>query len=332
MARAKDVILNSFIFNYTSRNQILYQQMVYAYYGIPLNFLDTYQANIEKVTAEDVTRVAKKYVKPDDLTLLVVGKAEGIDPPLSTVGEVTTLDIAIPPPADTGPEIVVNAETLAAGAALFDRIVQSSGVGDPDGVKGYASKGNMTITMPQGSMALGLELTVVYPDRMRMSLQTPMGAQLMVVDGDSGFAGMGGQFQDLPSDAIGGMLENFYRDPFFLMGMRDDPGLETVAVGTDEVDGAACDQVSVTFRETKTLFCVGEDGKVLKATYQGDNQFTGAPGTVESAYTDYRDVDGRPVAFKEAQTFDGDPMTSIEWKSFQFNPETDDTTFAKPAP
>jgi zinc protease len=96
MATAKDSILNSFIFNYDSRAGILSQQMTYAYYGLPSNYLETYRTNVEKVTKDDVVRVAKKYVHTDDMTLLIVGKASDFPKPLDTLGKVTTLDIAIP--------------------------------------------------------------------------------------------------------------------------------------------------------------------------------------------------------------------------------------------
>ncbi len=96
MKTAKDSILNSFIFNYDSRAGILAQQMSYAYYGLPSNYLETYRTNVEKVTKDDVVRVAKKYVHTDDLTLLIVGKAADFPKPLDTLGKVTTLDITIP--------------------------------------------------------------------------------------------------------------------------------------------------------------------------------------------------------------------------------------------
>ncbi|HZN53724.1 MAG TPA: pitrilysin family protein [Candidatus Polarisedimenticolaceae bacterium] len=96
MKHAKDSILNSFIFNYDSRAGILAQQMSYAYYGLPANYLETYRSNIEKVTKDDVVRVAKKYVHPDDLTLLVVGRASDFPKPLDSMGSVTPVDITIP--------------------------------------------------------------------------------------------------------------------------------------------------------------------------------------------------------------------------------------------
>jgi len=101
MNTAKESILNSFIFNYDSRAGILAQQMSYAYYGLPSDYLETYRSNIEKVTKDDVVRVARKYVHTDDLTMLVVGKAADFPKPLDALGKVTTVDITIPKKPET---------------------------------------------------------------------------------------------------------------------------------------------------------------------------------------------------------------------------------------
>lgn len=97
LKRAKDSILNSFVFNYDSKSKILAQQMTYAYYGFPADFLEKYRANIEKVDVGDVARVAKKYIHPDQLAILVVGKSSEFDQPLANLDKVTPVDIAIPP-------------------------------------------------------------------------------------------------------------------------------------------------------------------------------------------------------------------------------------------
>ena len=54
--------------------------MLYEYYGYPPDFLERYRAGIEKVTVDDVARVARKYVGTRTLALLVVGKAAGFRP------------------------------------------------------------------------------------------------------------------------------------------------------------------------------------------------------------------------------------------------------------
>jgi zinc protease len=97
--KAKQAILNSFVFRFDSKDKILDARMDYEFYGYPADFLEKYRAGIEKVTQQDVDRVAQKYVHKDKLALLVVGKAADFDRPLSSFGPVTTLDITIPPPA-----------------------------------------------------------------------------------------------------------------------------------------------------------------------------------------------------------------------------------------
>jgi len=103
--RAKDSILNSFVFRFDSPEKVLQEKMAYEFYGYPLDFLENYQKEIEKVTPEDVARVAAKYLHRDQLAVLVVGNVAEFDKPLSSLGAVTKLDITIPaPPPGLMPE------------------------------------------------------------------------------------------------------------------------------------------------------------------------------------------------------------------------------------
>jgi zinc protease len=98
MKRAKDAILNSFVFNFDSKQKVLLEQMRYEFYGYPSDFLEQYRAGIEKVTVDDVNRVARKYVHPDQLAVLVVGNPTEIGDQVKSLGTVTNIDITIPPP------------------------------------------------------------------------------------------------------------------------------------------------------------------------------------------------------------------------------------------
>lgn len=98
LRKAKDQLLNSFIFHYDSPEKILNEQVMLAFYGYPLDFLDKYKAGIEKVTSADVSRVANKYIDQSKLATIVVGNEAQITPSLSELGKVHTLDITIPPP------------------------------------------------------------------------------------------------------------------------------------------------------------------------------------------------------------------------------------------
>jgi zinc protease len=98
IARAKDSILNTFVFNFDTPDKVLRERMAYEFYGYPPDFLERYRTGIEKVTTADVARVIPKYLHKDQLAVLVVGNPADFDKPLSSLGPVTDLDITIPPP------------------------------------------------------------------------------------------------------------------------------------------------------------------------------------------------------------------------------------------
>jgi len=98
MKRAKDSILNSFVFRFDSPEKVLQEKMAYEFYGYPLDFLENFQKEIEKVTKEDVARVAAKYLHGDQLAVLVVGHVSDFDKEPSSLGPANKIDITIPPP------------------------------------------------------------------------------------------------------------------------------------------------------------------------------------------------------------------------------------------
>jgi zinc protease len=105
ITRAKDAILNSFVFRFDSPEKVLQEKMGYEFYGYPLDFLENFQKQIEKVTKADVARVAAKYLHRDQMAVLVVGNPSEFDKPPASLGPQNKLDITIPlPPSGIVPE------------------------------------------------------------------------------------------------------------------------------------------------------------------------------------------------------------------------------------
>jgi zinc protease len=98
IARGKDAILNTFVFNFDTPDKVLRERMAYEFYGYPADFLERYRAGVEKVTSADVARIIPKYLHKDQLAVLVVGNPADFDKPLSSLGPVKDVDITIPPP------------------------------------------------------------------------------------------------------------------------------------------------------------------------------------------------------------------------------------------
>jgi zinc protease len=98
--RAKDNILNTFLFRYDTREKVLTERELLEFYSYPANYLETYKAALEKVTLDDVTAVASKYIHPGQYAVLVVGNGPEIKPPLEELklGPAQPIDITIPMP------------------------------------------------------------------------------------------------------------------------------------------------------------------------------------------------------------------------------------------
>ena len=98
LALAKEGYLNSFVFNFDSKAEIVRRLMIYQYFGYPEDFLQKTKENVEKVTKADVLRVARKHLQPDKMQILAVGRPQDFDEPLSVFGQVREIDITIPSP------------------------------------------------------------------------------------------------------------------------------------------------------------------------------------------------------------------------------------------
>jgi zinc protease len=97
LARAKDSILNSFVFNFQDTSQTIWRLMRYEYYGYPQDFIFQYQNKVKAVTIEEVQKAAQQYLKPEQIVILVVGNSKEMQPPLSSLGaRVQAVDITIP--------------------------------------------------------------------------------------------------------------------------------------------------------------------------------------------------------------------------------------------
>lgn len=110
LKRAKDQVLNSFIFNYDTKEKVLSAAVRLEFYGYPADFLEKYRDSVERVTTADLERVAKKYIDPSKLAVLVVGNQQEFGTPLTELGMGTPhpIDITIPGMPQQGPDQPAN--------------------------------------------------------------------------------------------------------------------------------------------------------------------------------------------------------------------------------
>lgn len=74
----KSSLLNSLFAEYEPKYNFAKDEARFDYFGYPPNYLELFRDKVQAVTLKDLQRVAKKYLKPDALTVLVVGNPKDI--------------------------------------------------------------------------------------------------------------------------------------------------------------------------------------------------------------------------------------------------------------
>jgi zinc protease len=86
LADAKAYLTGSFPLTIETPDAIAMQVLNVVFYGLPIGDLQTFRERVNAVSVEDVQRVARAYLKPDRLSVVLVGNAAAFGPSLKGVG------------------------------------------------------------------------------------------------------------------------------------------------------------------------------------------------------------------------------------------------------
>ncbi len=327
---AKDSFLNSFVFNFDTRREIINRQMTYEYYGYPQDFLEKTKTEVEKVTVEDVQRVARKYLQPDKVRLIVVGNGEDFDEPLSVFGEVNEIDVTIAVPAVEAPE--ATEDDMARGRALLERSVEALGGSEAfASVQSIRQTGTLTLIRPMGEMSIDVEALVAFPDKAKSTMGTPMGEITQLLNGDQVWMiNPMGAAQPAPPQMRDAMIEEMWGNLVFLYSQLNAEGLTIQHLGQEDIDGKAVEALLITppgitpfrlYLDAETMFPVKKAGQTV--TQQG-------PTEIETTLSDYRDVGGVKLPFRHTIVQNGQPAGESVTQAIEINPEIPADAFAAP--
>ena len=326
--RAKDAILNAFIFRLDSPDKILGERMTYEYYGYPPDWLDRYQAEIKKVTAADVNRVAAKYLHKDELAVLVVGNTKDFDKPLSSLGPVKEVDIAIPPAPKTADDSSPKVSDPE-GKALAAKVVAAMG-----GLQKLQTIKAVHVSMTQsnfGGSPAPVEVYAEFPDRIHVDLEIPQGKLALVASPSAGFmslAGMGSR--SMPADQKEEMLAQLHHDLVYVAQHSDDPAFTFKSAGSEKVGDVEAAVLDIGGAIPWVRWYIDpKTGYILREKYKALGQ-TG-PVDSETNLSDWRTVDGLTMPYKHENTRGEGEQSVAEFKKIELNPTLDPKLFEKPA-
>ena len=180
------------------------------------------------------------------------------------------------------------------------------------------------------SMSLKQNTLMVFPDKTRQEISTPVGDQIVVINGGEGFTQMGDKIQPLSPAMLEEQTKEQGRSLNHLLRYHDDPALEMIAAGEEKIDGADCQILAASFKGVDSRLWVAPDGKVLKQGYQGTNPLTRAPGMVEAILSDYRPEGPLLIPHQQTRRMGGEEVMTIKLTLFEINPKVEEGVFNKP--
>ncbi len=331
LTTAKDAALNGFVFNFDTKAKTLNRLLTYDYYGYPKDFIFQYKKRLEAVTRQDVLRVAQKYLHPDQMALVVVGKPSDFDQPLASLGQpVSDLDITIPQPKQERAQ--ANPESMKLGRAALERAQKAAGGAEKlAAVKDASYSASSQITSPMGSLAVKQKVSAIFPSTLRQENDLPFGKIVVYTDGKTGWLQTPqGQTPIPPPQLQQARGETFRMDETLLLSDRD--STRTVNfVRKDKVGDREADVIEIAGPggDQVTVYIDTASGAVLKKEYLGQ-AMAGSPAKIEETYDDFREVNGVKAPFKTVIFQNGNKFAETQITEFHYNTGLKAEDLAKP--
>jgi len=325
---AKDMILNSEVFSYDTKREVLDRLVMFEMYGYDPGFLQQYQDAVKQLTPQDIHSAVQKVWRPERLSFLVVGSPDQFDGDLSVFGAVNEVDITIPAPTPKLEIPAATTESLARGKELMRGLRAKTGGEKYDALKSYHQATVMTVQSPMGELDITLDQTVLLPDHMHMVTRLPFGEQVQVLAGDSGWArGMAGE-QEMGPDQVAAMKDELQQDTLAILRRVDE--LEFQALEPMPVGDQICTPVVVRFDDEPTvMFLDQETGLLSMVQSQAQNPMTGSPVTQKVYVQDYQEMDGFKLPKSLSIKHDDEDFAEVTVTEFDANPVVDPALFQR---
>ena len=297
LSLAKDSYLNSFVFNFDSEREVLSRQLTYEYYGYPSDFLQQTRDGIEAVDAADVQRVAQEYMHPSESHIVVVGKRSDFSGDLATLapsGEVNELDISIPtsPPTAESDAAPMSEADQAAGLQALRKVKAALGGDAFAEIETMKISGTQATQTPQGTVDLGIEISMAMPDKYHIVRNTPMGAITVTINGDTGQIETPQGTQAIPSQQMQTIKGEFWRDMTYLMTRLGAEGLSVQDQGMQTVEGTEYRALRVQPPTGNAFTLFVDPGSMLPQRMNYTAMTRQGPQESTDVFQDYQEISG----------------------------------------
>jgi zinc protease len=288
---AKDRILNSLVFRYTSRASVLFEQIANEYNGLPADAFNQYIDELTQVTVEDIQRVANNYLRPDAMKVLVVGNENEIGDQLSALGEVNNIDITIPRPQAAPVERTGDSE---AGREVLQRMASTV---IEEGTEFTSVKFSGSVNL--GGMNMNATITMSPPNTYIQEISAPQGVITIALENGSAVMRAGPNEQPLPPMQAEALQKEIDRHYLSIAKLADEIDVDFIGVDEDGNANIFLPDLSL------NLFINMESGLPVRMVVKEFNPMAGQEVESVVTYGNWTSAGGVKLAYTTEVTANG---------------------------
>lgn len=290
-----------------------------ALYDLPKDYYKNYLKNLNSVSGDEIQTVAKKYIKPNNAHILVVGNAKQIEEGMkqfSPSGKINYFD-------SYGNEIDPAANELPAGLTA-DKVIEKyiEAIGGREKLENVKDK---VQKMSGKSGALELNATVMQkaPDKFVQKLESNIFNQTTIYNGGKGKRTQMGQEFILEGKDLEDVKMQAVLNPYLDYSKY---GIKTELAGKENINGKDNYKIILTLpnKETWTHYFDVETGLMTRFTTKVNSPQGSFTQNID--YSDYREIEGLKFPFKIFQQT-GPRSIEMNVESIEINKGIDDKEF-----
>jgi zinc protease len=344
---AQAYLTGSFPLTIETPSAIAVQIISAVFYGLDLNELQTYRERVNAITPDDIQRVAREYLRPDRLSIVLVGDASVFGKQLAGVGfeqyeriPLADLDLGSAdlkrhgsPAVRYSPAAYRVPEHQTPVAELISRAVAAKG-----GLEKLRSiktiKATAITTLYSGSAGVDVDTTsyIRYPGAFRVDAVMRGGTVTQVFSGGEYWIKDERGVREAPEAVADQIRGTVQRDVVgLLLALAD--GKVAARRLPDVVDaGRGLHAIGVGGRgmQAVTVLLDPATALILAQRYEMPTG-SGTSSLMEETFSDYRNVAGLQVAFSAVVRRAGTPFLTRRVRTFEYNVPIDPALFTKPS-
>ncbi|MDP2038249.1 MAG: hypothetical protein Q8L04_12775, partial [Ignavibacteria bacterium] len=278
-----------------------------------------YLKNLSVVSVDDVQSIAKKYIKPNNANILVVGSSDDVAKNLTKFSVSSKVDYMDIYGEKFDPNVKKAPEGLTAEQVVAKYVEAIGGKANLEKIQ------DQTLKMSGAMQGMTINITMIQkaPNKMYQLVDFGVGQQKTVFDGEKGKSIQMGQEQELAGAQLEQVKIQATINSFLYY---DKLGVKLELGGMEALNGKDAYKVNIIYPSGKksVQYYDVESGFLVKSSNTVESP-QGAMN-ISTEFADYKDVKGTKVAHKIIQ---GTPMGSIELtvSSVEYNTNPSDEMF-----